>query len=51
MWKEESCVMLSIFWIVFWMYVIRGEMLLCELLSDEIIANNENMRSVIWGVD
>jgi len=30
---------------------IRGERLLCELSSDEVIADNENMRSVIWGVD
>jgi hypothetical protein len=25
--------------------------MLCELPSDEIIANKGNMRSVIWGVD
>jgi hypothetical protein len=30
---------------------IRGERLLCELLSGDIIADNENMRSVIWDVD
>jgi len=30
---------------------IQGERMLCELLSDEIIADKGNMRSVIWGVD
>jgi hypothetical protein len=30
---------------------IQGERMLCELPSDEIITNKENMRSVIWGVD
>jgi len=30
---------------------IQGERMLCELPSDEIIANKGNMRSVIWGVD
>jgi len=29
---------------------IQGERL-CELPSDEIIADKENMRSVIWGVN
>jgi hypothetical protein len=29
---------------------IQGERLFCELPSDEIIADKENMRSVIWGV-
>jgi hypothetical protein len=51
MWNKESCVLMSIFWIVFWIYVIHGERLLCELLSDEIIADNGNMKSVIWDVD
>jgi hypothetical protein len=27
---------------------IQGERLLCELSSDEIIADKGNMRSVIW---
>jgi len=30
---------------------IQGERMLCKLPSDEIIADKENMRSVIWGVD
>jgi hypothetical protein len=30
---------------------IQGERMLCELSSDEIIAEKENIRSVIWGVD
>jgi hypothetical protein len=30
---------------------IQGERLLCELPSDEIIADKGNMRSVIWGVN
>jgi hypothetical protein len=30
---------------------IQGERLLCELSSDEIIADEGNMRSVIWGVN
>jgi hypothetical protein len=29
---------------------IQGERLFCELPSDEIIADKENIRSVIWGV-
>jgi hypothetical protein len=29
----------------------QGERMLCELSSDEIIADKENIRSVIWGVD
>jgi len=30
---------------------IQGERMLCELSSDEIIADKENIRSVIWGAD
>ena len=30
---------------------IQGERMLCEFLSDEIIVDKGNMRSVIWGVD
>jgi hypothetical protein len=30
---------------------IQGEKLLCELPSDEIITEKENMRSVIWGIN
>jgi len=30
---------------------IQDEKMLCELPSDEIIADKENMRNVIWGVD
>jgi hypothetical protein len=30
---------------------IQGEWLLCELSSDEIIADKENIRSVICGMD
>jgi hypothetical protein len=30
---------------------IQGERMLCELPSDEIIAEKGNIRSVIWGVD
>jgi len=30
---------------------IQGETLLCELSSDEIIADKENMRSVIRGMN
>jgi hypothetical protein len=30
---------------------IQGERMLCELSSDEIIAEKGNIRSVIWGVD
>jgi len=30
---------------------IQGKRMLCELSSDEIIADKENMRSVIWGMD
>jgi len=30
---------------------IQGERLLCELQSDEIINDKENIRSVIWGVN
>jgi hypothetical protein len=30
---------------------IQGEQLFCEFPSDEIIADKENMRSVIWGVN
>jgi len=30
---------------------IQGERMLYKLPSDEIIANKENIRSVIWGVD
>ena len=30
---------------------IQGERMLCKLPSDEIIADKENIRSVIWGVD
>jgi len=29
----------------------QGERMLYELSSDEIIADKENIRSVIWGVD
>jgi hypothetical protein len=32
-------------------YWILGEWLLYELSSNEIIADNGNMRSVIWGVN
>jgi hypothetical protein len=30
---------------------IQGERLLCELLSDEIIGDKGNIRSVIWGMN
>ena len=30
---------------------IQDERMLCELPSDEIIANKGNIRNVIWGVD
>jgi len=30
---------------------IQGEWLLCDLPSDEIIVDKENMRSVIWGMN
>jgi hypothetical protein len=30
---------------------IQDEKMLCELPSDEIIADKGNMRNVIWGVD
>jgi hypothetical protein len=30
---------------------IQGERLLCDLPSDEIIVDKENMRSVIWGMN
>jgi len=30
---------------------IQGERMLCELPSDEIIADKGNMRSVIWGMN
>jgi hypothetical protein len=30
---------------------IQGERMLCELPSDEIIAEKGNIRSVIWGMD
>jgi hypothetical protein len=30
---------------------IQGERMLCELSSDEIIADKGNMRSVIWGMN
>jgi hypothetical protein len=30
---------------------IQAEQLFCELPSDEIIVDKENMRRVIWGVN
>ena len=30
---------------------IQDEKMLCELPSDEIITDKENMRSVIWGIN